>query len=73
MQQTTKIMFAYYMECGRALDVVWMQRRRLLILNGEFEHAMIKNHYIYSGDPREMLERQQDYPSPLFNRVGRHQ
>lgn len=69
MQQTTKVMFAYYMMNDSALDVIWMQRRRNLILCGDFSQATIKSRYIYSGDPREILERQQDYSSPLFSRA----
>lgn len=73
MQQTTKIMFAHYITRGRALDVLWMQRRRLLILDGDFNHAMIKPYYMYSGECSEIRERQQAYPSPLFDRVREHQ
>ena len=73
MQQTTKVMLAHYMARNHALDVLWMQRRRLLILNGDFSHAMIKHFHEYSGQLSEIRERQQDYPSPLFNKAGRHQ
>ena len=72
MQQTTKVMFAHYMARNHALDVLWMQRRRLLILYGDFSHAMIKAYHLYSGECSEIRERQQDYPSPLFGRAGRH-
>lgn len=73
MQQTTKVMFAHYMARKHALDVLWMQRRRLLILHGDFSHATIKSYSMYSGEPSELRERQQDYPSPLFDRARKHQ
>lgn len=73
MQQTTKVMLAHYMARNHALDVLWMQRRRLLILYEDLGHAMIKSYHIYSGECSEIRERQQDYPSPLFNKAGRHQ
>jgi hypothetical protein len=70
MQQTTNIMFAHYMARGLALDVIWMRRRRAHILYGDLNLAMIKTYHIYSGAPYEMMvERQQDYPSPLFDKV----
>ena len=73
MQQTTKVMLAHYMARNHALDVLWMQRRRLLILYGDFSHATIKNYHIYSGECSEIRERQQDYPSPLFGKTRRRQ
>ena len=72
MQQTTKVMFAYYKARSHALDVLWMQRRRLLVLWGDFSQAMIKPYSMYSGDVAEILERQQEYPSPLFDSAEEH-
>ena len=73
MQQTTKVMLAHYMATNFfALDVVWMRRRRLTILNGDFDYAVIKPYYIYSGETAELLKRQQDYPSPLFDSARKH-
>lgn len=69
MKQTTKVMFTYYMMHDLALDVVWMRKRRNLILCEGFSLAMIKSHSIYSDAPCEIIERQQDYPSPLFSRA----
>lgn len=68
MQQTTKVMFAYYKARKHALDVVWMQRRRLLILYGDFSQAMVKHYCIYSDTVVGILARRQEYPSPLFER-----
>ena len=73
MQQTTKVMFAHYMARNHALDVLWMQRRRRLILYESLDHAMIKDYYMYSGEVSEIRERQQDYPSPLFDKTRRRQ
>lgn len=73
MQQTTKVMFARYMATNYALDVVWMHRRRLNILNGDFSYAVIKPYHIYSGDPIDIRSRQLDYPSPLFDEARKHQ
>lgn len=67
MQQTTKVMFAYYKARRHALDVLWMQRRRLLVLCGAFSQAMVKSYSMYSGDVFDILQRQQEYPSPLFD------
>ena len=72
MQQTTQIMFAHYMARNRALDVVWMRKRRIHILLGSFYFAIIKSYHIYSGDPSELVERQLDYPSPLFDKARKH-
>ena len=67
MQQTTKVMFAYYKARSHALDVLWMQRRRLLVLCGDFSQAMIKPYSMYSDDVVDILTRRQEYPSPLFD------
>lgn len=67
MQQTTNIMLKHYITRSHALDVLWMQRRRFLILCGDFSQAMIKSYSMYSSDVAEILERQQEYPSPLFD------
>ena len=72
MQQTTKVMFAYYKARRHALDVLWMQRRRFLILCGDFSQAMIKPYSMYSGDVVDILQRQQEYPSPLFDNAEEH-
>ena len=73
MQQTTKVMLAHYMARNYALDVLWMQRRRLLILYGDFGHAMLKTYDLYSGEISEIRGRRQDYPSPLFGKKRRRQ
>lgn len=69
MQRTTKMMFDHYMARNRALDVVWMRKRRRHILFGSYYFAKLKAYHVYTGDPLEMLGRQQDYPSPLFDRA----
>lgn len=66
MQQTTKVMFAYYKARSHALDVLWMRKRRFLILCGDFSQATIKRYFMYSSDVADILARQQEYPSPLF-------
>lgn len=72
MQQTTNIMLKHYITRRHALDVLWMQRRRFLILCGDFSQAMIKSYSMYSGDVWDILERQQEYPSPLFDEEEKH-
>ena len=72
MQQTTKVMFAYYKARSHALDVLWMQRRRLLVLCGGFSQAIIKPYYLYSDSVVDILQRQQEYPSPLFDGKEEH-
>ena len=62
MQQTTKVMFAYYKARRHALDV----------LCGDFGQAMIKPYSMYSGDVVDILQRQQEYPSPLFDSAEEH-
>lgn len=69
MQQTTKIMFNHYMERNRALEVVWMRKRRIHILLGSYYFAIVKNYHLYSGDPSELIDRGLDYPSPLFDKA----
>ena len=73
MQRTTRMMFAFFMAHNRALDVLWMQKRRRLILDGGFSYTAIKPYYLYSDDPAEIIARRQDYPSPLFDRARKHQ
>ena len=73
MQQTTKVMFARYLATNYALDVMWMRKRRLTILYGDFDYAVIKPYHIYSSDPTDILSRQLDYPSPLFDEARKHQ
>lgn len=72
MQQTTKVMFARYLATNSALDVMWMRRRRLTILYGDFDYAVIKPYHIYSSDPIDILSRLLDYPSPLFDEARKH-
>lgn len=72
MQQTTKMMYARYMATNYALDVMWMHKRRLHILYGDFDYAVIKPYHIYSGDPSDIISRQLDYPSPLFDEARKH-
>lgn len=67
-------MLAHYMATNFfALDVMWMRRRRLIILNGDFDYAVIKPYHIYSDEAAKLLNRQQDYPSPLFDNARKHQ
>lgn len=68
MKQTTKVMFDHYMARNHALDVLWMQKRRFLILCGDFSQAMVKHYCIYSDTVVGILARRQEYPSPLFER-----
>ena len=72
MQQTTKIMFDHYMARNKALDVVWMRKRRIHILLGSYYFATIKSYHIYSDDPSELIDRELDYPSPLFDKARNH-
>lgn len=68
MQRTTRVMFTHYMARNQALDVLWLRARRSRLLCGEFELAMVKNYHLYSDHTIELIERRQDYPSPLFNK-----
>lgn len=72
MQRTTRMMFDHYMKRNRALEVVWMRKRRKHILYGSYYFAKVKPYHIYSGDTPDMIENQIDYPSPLFDKARKH-
>ena len=65
-------MYAYYKPRRHALDVLWMQKRRFLILCGDFDQAIIKTYSMYSDDVVDILQRRQEYPSPLFDKAEEH-
>lgn len=69
MQRTTRMMFDHYMERNRALEVVWMRKRRRQVLFGSFYFARLKPYHLYSGEANDLIENQLDYPSPLFDRA----